>query len=323
MAKTQPETHGPATQPATHPSGKPPPKLVGVLIALLCLLWGSTWFVIRDGLRDLPPFTSAGMRFTLAAVAMAVIAALFARRETGARPMARVWVMLGVVNFGVSYGIVYWAETILPSGIVAVLWGVFPLMMAACGHFFLPGEQLRGVQWTGFVAGFFGILFLFATDLQNFGPEGVPAALILLVSPLISAFGTTVVKRDGAGTNSMLMNRNAMFIGAGLLLLAGVLWERDAVISLTPRAIFSVTYLALCGTVATFGIYFWLLRYADAHRLGLIAYVTPVIALTLGWALGEEPVTWNTILGTALVLSGVVAVLRGKRRGSRATARSA
>ena len=294
----------------------PSAKVVNVLVALLCLLWGSTWIMIREGLRDLPPFTSAGIRFAIAGALMIVVAFTVGRREGGERPSTGLWVLLGTLNFGVSYGIVYWTETVLPSGLVAVLWGVFPMLMAVCGHLFLPGERLHGVQWLGFVGGFAGLVLLFFTDLQEFGPEGVPAAMILLISPVASAIGTTAVKRVAAATNSALLNRNSMLLGAVLLLAVGAVTERDARIEWTSVAVFSVAYLSVAGTVMTFGIYFWLLRYADAYRLSLIAYVTPVVALFLGWLIDSEPVTGYTLVGTALILSGVIAVLRGKRRAA-------
>ncbi len=293
----------------------PPPsaKTINLLVACLCLLWGSTWVVIREGLKFLPPFTSAGIRFALAGTLMIIIASTMGRREGGKPPRLTLWITLGVLNFAVSYGIVYWTETLLPSGLVAVLWGVFPMMMAAMGHFFLPGERLRGIQWLGFVSGFAGVVLLFLTDLEQFGAAGRPAAAILLLSPLACAIGTTVVKLSGANTNSAQLNRNGMLLGAVLLLAVAAVTEREAKIDWTPTAVFSIVYLAVGGTVVTFGVYFWLLRYAEAYRLSLIVYVTTVIAVFLGWLVGAETVTWNTLLGTALIIGGVVAVVRGNR----------
>ena len=290
----------------------PAPSTINLLIAILCLLWGSTWIVIRGGLEDLPPFLSAGARFCVAGVTMAAVALLIGRRESGRKPPTYMWVLHGTLNFAASYGIVYCTEEVLPSGLVAVLWGVYPMMMAASGHLFLPGEQLHGRQWLGFLIGFVGLLLLFVTDLQGFGAAGIPAAAILLISPLVSVIGTTVVKKYGTDTNSSLLNRNGMLLGACLLMLCSLTFEQDAQASWTWPAIFSVVYLALGGTVITFGIYFWLLRYAPAYKLSLIAYVTPAIALFLGWAVGDEPVTFYTIAGSALIMGGILGVVRGK-----------
>jgi len=290
----------------------PTQSTINLLIAILCLLWGSTWIVIREGLEDLPPFLSAGTRFCVAGVLMALVALLIGRRETGQKPPAGMWILHGSLNFAVSYGIVYCTEEILPSGLVAVLWGVYPMMMAASGHLFLPGEQLHSRQWLGFLVGFAGLLLLFVTDLTGFGAAGVPAAAILLLSPFVSVIGTTVVKKYGADVNSTLLNRNGMLLGACLLMLCSLVFEQDSEASWTWRAIFSVGYLALGGTVITFGIYFWLLRYAPAYKLSLIAYVTPAIALFLGWVVDDEPVTVYTITGSALIMAGILGVVRGK-----------
>jgi drug/metabolite transporter (DMT)-like permease len=279
----------------------------------LCLLWGSTWLVIKFGLRDLPPFTSAAVRFALAGGVMVGVTPLLRAREGGAAPPVWLWVVLGSLNFALSYGIVYRTETYLPSGLTAVLWGVYPMMMASIGHVCLPGERLRGVQVWGFLIGFVGLTLLYAVDVGDFGPGSLGAALVLLASPLVSAVGTALVKRHGAGTSSLALNRNGMLLGALLLALAARTLEADAEVHWSPRAILSVVYLAVCGTVVTFGLYFWLLRTIDANRMGLIAYVTPAVALFLGATLGGEAITVSMAAGAGLVLLGVMFVVRGKR----------
>lgn len=294
----------------------PSRSVTTALVALLCAVWGSTWLVIRGGLRDLPPFTSAAARFALAAAAMSVVAAVMARREGGSRPRWWVSAVSGLTNFAASYGVVYWCETRLPSGLVAVLWGVFPILMAVSAHLFLQNERLGRRSWLGFGLGFSGLLVLFRNDVAALGAGATPAALVLFVSPIVSVAGTTVVKRFGQGASSVLMNRDAMWIGAAVLAAVALSTERDAPTHWTPAAIASIAYLALAGTAFTFGVYFWLLRYAAAHKLALIAYITPVIALTLGWAVGGETLRASTLVGSALVLAAVGLVVRPARPAS-------
>lgn len=294
-------------------SRRPPPLALFLLTALLCVIWGSTWVVIKTGLEDLPTFGSAAARFTLAAAAMSGLCAWLVRHEGGARPTLALSLVLGTLNFGVSYGIVYWSETRLPSGLVSVLWAVFPMMQAIAGHFFLAGERLSLVQVGGFLLGFVGVGALFATDLRALGPGAVPAGAVLLLSPLVSSFGTTYVKRFGAGTSSLLLNRNAMWIGAALLWIVALVTEGGRGFHLTGGAIFSLAYLALFGTVVAFGLYFWLLRHVAANRLSVIAYVTPAVALVCGLAVRGEPVGPWTLAGLGLILGGVWLVHRGHR----------
>jgi len=282
----------------------------------MSLVWGSTWVVIAEGLDDLPPFTSAAVRFAVAALVMALVAHLLAAREGGSPPPRHLVLVQGALNFAASYGIVYWAETRLPSGLVSVLWAVFPMMMAGVGHVLLPGERLRGRQWLGMAVGLIGVAVLFRTDLARIEGAGV-VGLVLLLSPLVSAVGTGLVKRDGADVNSMLLNRNGMLLGALLLGTLAFALERDAPARWTPSAVASIAYLALMGTCLTFGLFYWAMRYAPAYQLSLISYVTPVIALALGSLVRSERVTPGLLGGGALVLAGVGLVLLGKQRARR------
>jgi drug/metabolite transporter (DMT)-like permease len=296
------------TTPGSPPT-QPRPWTTDAVIALLSTIWGSTYFVIRAGLEDLPPFTAAAVRFGLACALMAVLARLLAGREGGGRPTWTMSLVMGLLNFGVSYGIVYWAETILPSGLVSVLWAVFPMMMAVCAHWFLPGERLRLRQWGGFLAGFCGVALLFSTDLANLGPRAIPAGLVLLLSPVASALGHTYIKRHGAAVSSLLLNRNGMAIGALSLAAVAVARESHLPVQWTAQAVGSVLYLAVVGTTLTFGLYFWVLRHAPAYRLSVISYLTPVLALTVGAVAGGEPVGLHTIAGMAMITSGVGLVM--------------
>ncbi|MEX1367289.1 MAG: EamA family transporter [Nannocystaceae bacterium] len=283
---------------------------VALTVAVLCVIWGSTWLVIKTGLRDLPVLSSAAARFTLAAVVMALLASTLHRREGGERPPWWLSLCLGTLSFAVSYGAVYGAETVIPSGLASVLWAVFPLLTAVIGHRWLPGERLRARQWVGLVIGLGGVAVLFATDLRAIGPEALAAGALLLVSPLSAAIGQVLVKRYGSEVSSSLLNRDGMIVGAVLLWLCALPFESADDVTLTPTAVGSVVYLAVIGTAVTFGLYYWLLRYVASSRLSLIAYVTPAVALWLGWAVADEPLALTTLLGTGLVLLGIAFALR-------------
>jgi drug/metabolite transporter (DMT)-like permease len=289
-----------------------------VLFALLCLIWGSTWLVIKEGLHDLLPLTGAAARFVVAAAVMAAMVPVLRRREGGSRPPAWLTIAIGSLNFAVSYAVVYETESALPSGLTSVLWAVYPLMMAGAGHRFL-GERLGVMQVLGFLLGFAGVVLVVVGMQGGGGAVGYVAegygtpwqwALLLFVSPLVSTVGTTLVKRYGHGCNSVLLNRDAMTLGAVLLASAALLAERPQDSHWTGPAVGTVLYLAVVGTVTSFGLWFWLLRYAPANRMSLISFVTPCIALLLGWAFGGEQITALSFGGSALVVGGVVLATR-------------
>lgn len=271
---------------------------------LLCLIWGSSWIVIQDGLARLPPLFGAGLRFLLAGVVMVAVSAALRGREGGEDPPTWLWLLIASSNFALSYGIIYIVQQTLPSGLVSVLWAVYPLMMAATGHLLLPSERLRRGQWFGFVLGFLGVALLFDIDLASLR-AGRETALLLLLSPLCTAFGTTMLKRHGSTSSSLVLNRNAMLFGGILLLLGSKLTGEPLDFTLDTRALLGLLYLSVFGTVATLGLYYWVLRYVPANRLSLIAYVTPAIALLLGWAIAGEQVRASTLAGTAMIFAGI------------------
>lgn len=291
------------------PGPAPRPVVVALLLGLISLVWGSTWLVIRVGLRDVPPLTGAGIRFVLAGSVMALLAPLLARREGGGRPPAAAILLQAGCQFCANYALVYWAETVLPSGLVSVLWSAFPLMMALLGHFVTRSERLVARKWLGLLVSFAGMLVLFATDLRAVGRGAVGVGLAVLLAPAAVAVSTTYVKRHAAGSSSVLLNRDSILLGGVLLLVMALVLERDRELSLTPAAVGSILYLSLAGTVLTFGVYLWLLRTVPAYRMSLTSYATPVIALLVGAAFGGEPLGPTTLGGTVLVLAGVALTL--------------
>jgi drug/metabolite transporter (DMT)-like permease len=286
--------------------------LVRVLIVTLCLIWGSTWVVIAEGLRDLPPMTSLGVRFVIAGIAFALIAPRLARLEGGGRPTIGLSLVHAILILAVPYAVIYHAETKLPSGLVSVLWSVYPIMLAVSAHVLLPKERMRPLEWAGLIVGFLGVAFMFWTDVRTIGPEAIPVALFLLISPFVSALGNCLIKRSNVATSSALMNRNGTLIAGATICVLAWSTERDIDVQWSGAAIFSIVYLALIGTVLAFGIYFWLLRHAPATYLSLIAFGIPAIALTLGALVGGEVVRAHTIGGMVLILGGVALILRAK-----------
>lgn len=281
-----------------------------IAIALLCIIWGSTWYGIRICLvlERQPPLLSAGLRFLVAAGAMALLVPMLRRRENLPPPPTWLWITSGLTNFAGCYGILYIAEGTVPSGPAAVLWGVFPLLMAASGVCFL-GERLRLRQALGTLVAFAGIVTVFGGGLGDVDNGNLGACLLLLTSPCLSAVGTTLIKRHGSRTSSLVLNRNGMLLGAALLLLLSWLCEDPFAATWTPRGVLALVALALFGTALTFGVYFWLLRTVAASRLALISYVTPVFAMLLGAIVGDGVLDGFAWGGTALVTAGIAIVV--------------
>lgn len=282
----------------------------------MSLIWGSTWIVIQVGLHDLPPFTGLAARFGIAALGFIVLARFLGPREGGKAPPRLLALVLGTLYFTGSYTIVYWSEQYLPSALASLLFASYPLMLAVVSHFALRGERLRAIQFGGLAIGFVGVAFLLLADVPKLGPEALVPAFVMLGSPFVVTLGTIYVKRHGTGVSSLALNRDGMLVSFLEVAILAAVVERDSAVRITWPAVASVLYLAIFGTVVTFGIYFWLLRTAPANLLALVSYLTPAIAVFLGMVVGDEPITRSTLLGAALIFVGMYFASRRKRAGA-------
>ena len=292
-------------------------SLTYAALAVLILIWGTTWAVIRIGLRGLPPFTGVAIRFGIAAIVLFAVA-----RASGVRPdwdrRARV---LGAVNaalaFSLSYGVVYWAEQWVPSGLASVLFSTFPLMVAGLAHIMLPGEHIQPASAAGILVGFLGVLVIFSEDLAALGgQQTVTASIVFLLSPLAAAVASVVVKRWGKGVHPLSLTAPPMAATAVVMGVLAVIFERDRQHSFDASSVGALLYLAIAGTAVTFFLYFWLLDRLPATRLSLITYGIPVVAVTVGTLGLGEPFTGRMFVGSGLVLVGVslaVGLSRGKK----------
>ncbi len=287
----------------------------------MSLIWGSTWLVIRIGLEDLPAFTGLFLRFLIAAFGFSLLAKVLARREGGAAPPIRLYVVLGTLNFTGSYTIVYYVEQFIPSALASLLFATYPLMLAIGANLVLPGERLRRAQSLGFVVGFLGVALLFLRDVPALGKAAIGPAFLMLGSPFVVTLGTLYVKKHGAGVSSLLLNRNAMWLSAAQIGCVAFAAERGSAhpLRFTSGAVGSVLFLSLFGTVATFGLYYWLMRRAPANVLALTAYLTPALAVFLGATLADEPITATTLAGAGLILLGVFLASSRARSPARAS----
>lgn len=282
---------------------------------LLTLIWGTTWAAIRVGLAGIPPFTGVALRFAIAGMLLLALARPLGARLGGGRHERWLWVVNGLLSFCISYSVVYWSEQHIPSGLAAVLFATYPLFVAALAHFLLPGERLPAAAAFGMLLGFAGVAVIFSDDLTLLGGETVRrAALVMLVSPLVSAVASVAVKRWGGGVHPLSLAAVPMLMAGLVMGGVALLVERDAKLVFDARSVGALLYLAVLGSAVTFTVYYWLLARLPATRLALMSYLIPVVAVIVGALLFDEPLRPRLVAGSALVLAGVVIVSRRRPR---------
>ena len=280
-------------------------------LALLILIWGTTWAAIRVGLEGIPPFLGISLRFGIASMILLSAAKFVGVRLGGGRREWSIWAVNSLLTFSISYGVVYWAEQWIPSGLAAVLFATFPLFVAILAHFLLPGEQLRALSFAGIMLGFLGLLVIFSEDLTALaGDQARRAAGVFLISPVVSAVANVVVKRWGSAMHPLSLTAVPMGFTAATMGALAAVFERSAPVSFDRVSVGALLYLAAFGTSLTFFLFFWLLQRLPANRLSLITYGVPIVAVVVGTVFLDEPVTARIVVGTALVLGGVLLAIR-------------
>jgi drug/metabolite transporter (DMT)-like permease len=287
--------------------------------AIIYLVWGSTYLAIRVGVREMPPFLMAGLRFTAAGLALYIW-----MRLTGvASPSWREWrgaTILGALMFLVDYGCLFWAEQRVPSGVSAVILAAIPVCITLLEIIFLRTQRLTVRLASGLLVGIFGVAVLMNPSASlGEAPLDRGGAIALLVSCCGWSIGTIVSRRLVLPESKAMSAAAQMFSGGvQLLALAAITGEfahfRSQAIS--GIAWFSLVYLIIAGSIVGYTAYVWLLHYESPTKVGTYAYVNPVIAVIIGAALGGETIGRRTMLGTALILVSVVAITTMKAKQS-------
>jgi len=287
-----------------------------VVWLILCLIWGSTWLFIKIGLRDLPPFTFAGIRFVLASAILGSL--ILVRRARWPRTRGE-WYLIavsGLLQFTLNYGLVFWGEQYISSGLAAVLQSTFPLFGLVVAHFYLPSERITTLKVVGVLLGVFGVAVIFSDQLTIAGSMALLGSIALVASALVGSYSNVLVKAYGGKIDPQILAASQMVFGFVPLLVVGFATEGNPLrFRWTVSALLALMYLVIVGSVIAFALYYWLVRRMDVTNTMLIALVTPVVAVILGMLVLHEKLNWRLVAGSACIILGLaLIVLRRSRK---------
>src|SRR5688572_32448234 len=274
------------------------------LYGLLCFIWGSTWMVIKVGYGGLGPFNVAAIRFLVAGLLCVAIVPVAGARWPRGRAEWRLAAFVGAVLFGADYGLIYWSEQFIDSGLTAILFATLPLVTIVVAHVYLPGEPITPRKLAGTLLAFLGVVALFGDHLRLDPAKAVPMAAIV-VSAVCAAAAGVATKRHGGALHPASLNGPAMLVGGATLAVASLAAGDGFGMPRDTQTIAAIGYLAVAGSVVSFLAYFSLLKSWSVTSLSFISVFTPAIALVLGFVfLDERPTMW-TVVGALLIVAGV------------------
>ena len=287
--------------------------------AIIYFVWGSTFLAIRIGVAEVPPFLLAGMRFLVAG--LAIYLWMVFRGEPS--PSQRQWTsafLLALLIFVMDYGLLFWAEQRVPSGVAAVMLAIIPAFMALSEILILRTQRLTVRLTVALLIGLAGVAVLMSRSLNLGGaPINTPGAIALIVAALGWSIAAALTLKLPL-PSSKIMNSGAQMLAGGILLFltSAALGEfhnfHPAAVS--RAAWLSLLYLIVAGSIIAFTAYIWLIHHQSPTKVGTYAYVNPVIAVLLGYFFAGEPLDIRTILGTLFVLISVIVITTTPHRKS-------
>jgi drug/metabolite transporter (DMT)-like permease len=313
-----PSSDGPVTPPhlsvESVPPKRPSPRVALLVWLSLCGIWGSTWLAIKLGLRDLPPLTFAGIRFALAAIVLGAIIAIRGERLPWAARDWRLLAYTGFLTITVNYGLVFWGEQYIPSGLAALLSATVPLFGLPLAHRYLAAEPLTWRKVAGVLLGMFGVAIIFSGEFGIGGSWALWASVGIIAAALAAAHAGVLVKARGTHIEPAVLAGVQMAGGCIPLLAGGIALEGNPLeFHWTPLALATLAYLTILGSIVAFLMYYWLIRHTEVTGVLMIPLVTPFVAVLIGALFVQEPVGWHTVVGGAGIIAGVaLAVLRRK-----------
>ena len=279
--------------------------------AIIYFVWGSTFLAIRLGVREVPPFLFAAMRFVVAGLALYS----WVRLRGTPSPSRREWLsasLLALLIFVGDYGLLFWAERRVPSGVAAVMLATIPVFMASSEILFLKTQELTLRLSLALLIGIGGVAVLASRSL-GLGEVAVDSAgaLALVVAAINWSIAAALTRKLPLPASKPMSSGAQMFVGGILLALtSGLLGEFRGfhLQNVSRGAWLALVYLIVAGSIIAFTAYVWLLHHESPTKVGTYAYVNPVVAVTIGYFLGGETVGPRTLLGTLLVLMSVVVI---------------
>jgi len=286
---------------------------VTIAFAIVYLVWGSTYLAIRVGVQLLPPWLFAGSRLLAAGALMLLYAKLRgAQLPASARDWRNVTVTSLLMLLG-GNGLVNWSEQWVESNQAALIVATSALWIAWIGTWGAQGERLNRLTVLGLGLGFGGVAVLVESGLTLHAAP--PLAYVALgLAPLSWAAGSVWARRAPLSCPPFMTAALQMLISGAVMTLIGLALGEQGRWESSPKALFALAYLVVLGSCVAYGAYLWLVHEVSPAQLGTYAYVNPAVAVVLGWWLLDEHLNQTQVLGTVIILAGVLLVTWASRK---------
>jgi len=277
----------------------------------ICIVWGTTYLVIRIGVSDLPPMLFAGIRWIIAGVLMTILLNLRHYKLPALKDLKHLAVV-GILLLGVGNGLVVVAEQWLPSGLTALILSTQPFWIVGMEYFLPDRPKINLFIIAGLLLGTAGVIIIFARDLNiAFDFNIVIGGICLLGAVIAWSVGSLYWKYKKSDVRPLMGASIQMLIAGVLQTTLGLILGEQNGFHLTQNGVFALGYLIVFGSILGYASYIYTVTKLPLSLVSTYAYINPIIAILLGWYILDEPLTITVFIASGLILIGVALVKRG------------
>jgi drug/metabolite transporter (DMT)-like permease len=280
----------------------------GAFVAL-GLIWGSSFLWIKIAVENVTPFVLVTLRVSFGLLGLLVV--MVAQRQSLPRNRRTIlkFVFMGIVNTVIPFLLITWGETKIDSSLASILNGTVPLFTIVIAHFWLRDEKITGPRLAGLILGFVGVVVLVAQDFNPSALQGnLLGQLAVLAAAISYAVALTFSRRYLRNTKPVVQSTMILVVATAAMWIVTPVADRTVVLPSTPLAWLAITWLGVLGLCIAYLLFFYLNNVWGPTRASLVTYVFPVVGVVLGIIFLNEALTWNMVVGSALVVCGILVV---------------
>lgn len=289
-------------------NNRPAKILLFLAYAANIFFFGSSWIFNKMVLVEgAPPLWAAAMRQSVAAIVFILVFLIKRPKFKLTRSHVLLIVMYGIFMMALGHIFSLMGQQHIDSGLASIIFSFFPLAVILISAVLLPKQEpLTLKKLFGTLIGLIGIALLFYTQnmLEGNGKQ-VLGIVFILLSVTVNSIPNVIIKRDGRDLDPLVLNTGGMLLASLLLLASALIFEGKPDYEITRRMTFSVLYLGIICSAAGFFLYFWLLRHISVFRMALTAYMTPLVAVFLGYVFYNEILSINHYIGMIFIFMGI------------------
>jgi len=272
------------------------------------LIWGSSFLWIKIAVAEIGPFTLVAFRLLFGLLGL--LAVMFWQKKAFPknRKLLFAFLFMAVVNTALPFTLISWGETKIDSALAAILDATVPLFTIIIAHFWLHDEKITFARIVGLIVGFFGVVTLLSKDLNLANLGSVWGQLAVVAASACYATAITFSRKHLRNQSPVVQTTMFVLMADALMWLTVPFVEMPIHLPTLPITWIALVWLGLLGTCAAYLLFFYVISVWGPTRASLVSYLFPIIGLVLGVIFLGEKINWNLIVGSFMIISGIVAV---------------